>query len=60
MKGIIVNMNYITDIREGLCYMTNGECVAVNVKNSRSLIATWQNYRIGSIRAERRERRQQN
>ena len=59
MKGIIVNMNYITDIRDGLCYMTGGECVAVNVKNSKSLIATWQNYRIGSIRAERRERRQQ-
>ena len=59
MKGIIVNMNYITDIREGLCYMTDGESVAVNVKNSKSLIATWQNYRIRSIRAERKERRRQ-
>ena len=57
MKGIIVNMDYIKDIRDGLCFMTNGESVSVNVKNARSLTATWQNYRIGTIRAERRERR---
>ncbi len=57
MKGIVVNMDFIRDIRDGLCHMTNGESVGVNVKNAKSLVATWQNYRIGSIRAERRERR---
>ncbi len=57
MKGIVVNMDYIKDIRDGICIMTNGECLSVNVKNARSLISTWQNYRIRSIRAERRERR---
>lgn len=57
MKGIIVNMDFITDIRDGVCYMTNGESASVNVKNAKNLTTVWQNYRIGSIRAERRERR---
>ncbi len=57
LRGIMVNMDHIVDIRDGVCHMTNGESVAVNVKNSKALAATWQNYRIGSIRAERKERR---
>jgi len=58
MRGIIVNMDFITEIRDGICYMAGGESVAVSVRNEKALTTTWQNYRIGSIRAERRERRE--
>ncbi len=57
MKGIVVNMDHIVRISDGRCYMTNNENVAVNVKKSKALTEIWQNYRIGCIRAERRERR---
>ncbi|MCR5482149.1 MAG: LytTR family DNA-binding domain-containing protein [Clostridia bacterium] len=57
LRGIIVNMDYIKYIEDGTCMLSSGECVPVNVKNTRELLTTWQNYKFDSIRAGRRERR---
>ncbi len=57
LRGIVVNMDFIKNIEGGICLLTTGESVPVNIKNTRELLTTWQNYKFDKIRADRRERR---
>ena len=57
LRGVLVNMDHIERIDNGICHLTNGETVQLNVRNARELNAIWQNYRLEKIRCERREKR---
>ena len=50
MKGIIVNMEYIEQIRETLCVMRDGESYPIHVKKQREIKQKWLNYKFASIR----------
>ncbi len=57
LRGILVNMDFISRMEKGLCRLKTGEDLPLNIKNAGELTATWQNYRLDSIRASRHERR---
>ena len=57
LRGVLVNMEYISSISDGICYLTPGISVPINVRNAKDLENIWQNYIFDSIRNERRERR---
>lgn len=52
MKGILVNMDYIVQIREALCIMQDGGSFPINVKKKREIKQKWLNYKFTSIRNE--------
>lgn len=57
VRGSLVNMNYIYMIRDDMCELQNGEILPINLKRAGELFETWQNYKLETIRAERKERR---
>ena len=57
MRGVIVNMAFITRLEQGSCSLEGGLHFPVNVKNEETLKTTWQNYKIDCIRKERERRR---
>lgn len=52
MKGILVNMDYIQEIRDTLCIMRNGDIFPLRVKTEKELKHTWLNYKFASNRRE--------
>ena len=51
MKGLMVNMAYIKQIRNNQCLMRNGMIFPLNVKNARVLQQKWLNYKFAAIRS---------
>ena len=50
MKGILVNMDYIQQIRDTLCIMRNGDIFPLRVRTEKELKQTWMNYKFASAR----------
>ncbi len=50
MKGIMVNMRYIKQIRNGQCLMHNGATFPLHVRNARELQQKWLTYKFTVIR----------
>ena len=50
MKGILVNMDYIEQIKDTVCRMQGGSTFPLQVKNERELKQTWLNYKFAAIR----------
>ena len=57
LRGVLVNMEHVTGIRNGICHLTPNVSVPINVRKAKDLENIWQNYVFDSIRNERRERR---
>ena len=57
LRGILVNMDYIRLIEQEICELEGGIRLSINVKSAKDLKATWQNYKLDSIRSERLKRR---
>ncbi len=56
LRGIIVNMDYIKNIKDGICNLENGMIVPVNVKNSKKYEQFWQTYMFNKIKFDKSER----
>ena len=57
LRGILVNMDYITRIEQEICELEDGTRLSINVRNAKSLKNTWQNYKLDCIRADVKNRR---
>ena len=55
-RGILVNMNFVANISERSCIMTNGVHFPVNAREFRKLRQTWLNFSIAQIRNNALER----
>lgn len=44
LRGIVVNMDYIKNIKKGICEMEKGVTIPVNIKNCKKLEQIWHNY----------------
>ena len=51
-RGIIVNMNYVEDFDQGVCFLTGGLSAPCNLRRQRELVDAWQNYIFTVIRGE--------
>ena len=57
-RGTTVNLDMITKIDDkGICHLTNGTDLPVNVKKCKTIINTWQNYMFAVLRNETRRRK---
>ncbi len=57
-RGTAVNLDMIVRIDEdGVCHLKNGTSLPVNVKNSKTIKQTWQNYMFDRLRDETRRRK---
>ena len=50
MKGIIVNMDYVSQITESHCLLQNGTQFPIHVKSRKELRQRWLNYKFTKIR----------
>lgn len=50
-KGIVVNMDYIKAIEDGVCIMVGGDRLPLKVRQMNTLRQTWQNYCFDKLRA---------
>ena len=57
IRGVLVNMDHLLDIRDKVCIFPGGINVPVNIKRSGEIEAIWTNYKFKKIRSELRERR---
>ena len=57
MRGIIVNMDCIIEIDNGVCVMEDGTKFMVSLRSEKELRHIWENYNIDCFRNERRGRR---
>ncbi len=57
LRGILVNMEFIIRIKDGVCYLADGLTLPVNVKKQKELEAVWQNFKLDSNRNDRQRRR---
>ncbi len=57
LRGVLVNMEYILDIRDNVCYMKGDMTIPINVKRSAELESIWTNYKFAHLRARQRARR---
>ena len=55
IRGILVNMDYITGFADNTCQLTIGTQLPINVRNSQSIEQTWRNYIFSNIRSESRD-----
>jgi hypothetical protein len=49
-KGIVVNMDHIKAIVDGVCIMDNGDRLPLKVRQMNNLRQTWQNYCFDKLR----------
>jgi len=57
IRGVIVNMEYLTDLSAGVCVLKGDIHLPMNVRNSASIEQTWTNYTFARIRRESLEGR---
>ncbi len=58
MRGIIVNMDHIIDIKDNTCFLSSDINVPISIKNFKKIQQIWQNYTFETIRSERKTKRQ--
>jgi len=56
LRGILVNMDYITGFGPGVCCLKGGIRLPINVKNGKRIEQIWKNYVFKKIRQETQER----
>ena len=56
-RGLLVNMDEVVDIEEGICTLKDGMTLPVNVRKTKSIMDIFQNYMFEKIRKEGRDRR---
>lgn len=56
LRGILVNMDYIKNIKNGTCDLENGNTIPVNIKNCKRLEQLWHSYMFNKIKDENLER----
>ncbi|MBQ8094613.1 MAG: response regulator transcription factor [Clostridia bacterium] len=52
MKGLMVNMDFIQQIKDNQCMMLDGSVFPLHIKKSRELRQQWLNYKFASIRGK--------
>lgn len=55
-RGAIVNMNYVENFDQGICFLKGNVRIPCNLRREKELINTWQNYIFTVIRGEAMER----
>ena len=50
MKGLIVNMDYIVQVKDNVCLMQGGAVFPLHVKRAKELRQRWLNYKFALIR----------
>ena len=53
LKGILVNMDYITQMTENTCVMADGRSFPINVRKHREIQQVWQNHMFMKARRDR-------
>lgn len=51
-RGVLVNMDYITNFTGGICYITGNRQFPVNIRNQKKIEQVWRNYTFDQIRME--------
>ncbi|MGI6721986.1 MAG: LytR/AlgR family response regulator transcription factor [Anaerovoracaceae bacterium] len=57
IRGVIVNMDFIQDFRNGVCFLERKMEFPCNLRKEKQLIQTWQNYNFQKLRNEAGKRR---
>ncbi len=57
IRGVIVNMDYIQDFRNGVCFLARDREFPCTLRKEKQLIRTWQNYNFQKLRNEAGRRR---
>lgn len=57
IRGVLVNMDYILDLKNGTCHLEHDFNLAYNLRQEKKLYSIWQNYVFASLRKEAMERR---
>ncbi|SFG26296.1 LytR/AlgR family response regulator transcription factor [Oribacterium sp. WCC10] len=57
IRGILVNMDHIVDIRNKACTMSGNICVPINVRKASDIESVWTNYKFKKMRLELKKRR---
>ena len=56
LRGVVVNMDYLTNISSGSCILKGELRIPVSIRNSKALEEIWTNYTFARIRRESMER----
>ena len=56
LRGIIVNMDYIVDMSDGVCILEKDVRLPVNLKNQKHLEQSWQTYMFEKVKQDNLER----
>ncbi len=56
-QGVIVNMDHIERIVNDFCELDDGSRLPINVRRSREIENTWNNYRISLVRKDQKRKR---
>ncbi len=51
-RGVIVNMDMITEFDRVGCRLSNGMSFSLNIRRRKELVQTWQNYTFAVLRNE--------
>ena len=57
IRGVLVNMDYIINFKDGSCYLEGDIHLPINVRNKQKIEQIWKNYVFNKIRHESAERR---
>lgn len=57
IRGVLVNMDYIINFKDGSCYLEGDIHLPINVRNKKKIEQIWKNYVFNKIRHEGAERR---
>ena len=52
LRGIFVNMDYVTGFRDGTCLLYNSPPLPLNVRYARQIEQVWKNYTFSKLRTE--------
>ena len=55
LRGVIVNMDYLTDIADGTCTLKGNIRLPVNIRNASRLERAWTSYTFEKIRRQSQE-----
>ena len=55
LRGLLVNMDYITDFDNETCRLKGNISLPINVRNAKKIEQVWHNYMFNKIRREQRE-----
>lgn len=55
LRGVLVNMDFIENLGDGICHLTGDISLPINVRNARKIEQVWQNYVFSRIRREQKD-----